>query len=1020
MSFEYNGAVITLQGISPDPASCSLINGKQFETLQRGDDVWCILQLYTVDPEEPTDDWPKEVQELISKFQELFEDPKGLPPRRPYDHSISFIPGVQPFRLRPYRYNPAQKDEIEKQVAELLKNGMIQVSTSPFASPVLLVKKKDGDWRLCVDYRRLNAFTVKDKYPLPVIDEFMDELVGAKWFTSLDMRSGFHQIRMKESDQCKTAFQTHHGHFEYKVMPYGVTGGPATFQRVMNNILAPLLRICVIVFIDDILIYSKTWEEHIQHVAAVFQILREHQFKVKLSKCFFARQELPYLGHIISAKGVATDPKKVIIVQKWPVPSSVKELRSFLGMAGYYRKFVRNFGIISKPLTNLLRKNVPYVWTSVHDQAFETLKTSLTTAPVLALPDFSKQFVIETDASDKGVGAVLQQDGHPLAFVSKALGIRNQGLSIYEKEYLAILMAVDHWRQYLQNGEFLILTDQQSLTHLDDQRLTTPWQHKALTKLLGLQYKICYRKGFDNKAADALSRIQSVEGQEVLAISQLQHVWLQQVMEGYLEHPETKKLLSDLSVQSPKGNFSLKDGLIKYKNKIWVGHNSTAQHSIIQALHASPVGGHSGIYPTYVKIKNLFAWPGLKKMVQDFVTQCTICQQAKTEKVKYPGLQPLPVPSYAWQVVTMDFIEGLPKSRNFNCILVVVDKFSKYAHFIPLSHPFTAMKVAMLYMDNIFKLHGLPQAIVSDRDRIFTSKLWQELFRLSGTQLKMSSAYHPQTDGQTERVNQCLEAYLRCFVHSCPCKWKDWLSLAEFWYNTTYHSSLNKTPFEVLYGQEPRQLGIDRVESCAVDDLKEWLSNRRLMTQLLQQQLLRAQQRQKFQADKNRTERSFSVGDQVYLKLQPYIQQSVMPRANYKLSFRYFGPFTVIEKIGVVAYRLQLPQSSAIHPIFHVSQLKRAVGTASQVSPTLPPSSAQFQVPLAVLQRRNVLRGDKTISQVLIHWSSWPISMSTWEDESELRQQFPAAPAWGQAGSVGGGRPSLLLSFKLVCCKFQM
>ena len=333
----------------------------------------------------------------------------------------------------------------------------------------------------------------------------------------------------------------------------------------------------------------------------------------------------------------------------------------------------------------------------------------------------------------------------------------------------------------------------------------------------------------------------------------------------------------------------------------------------------------------------------------------------------------------------------------------MVDKFSEYAHFVPLSHPFTAMKVAMLYMDHIFKLHGLPQAIISDRDRIFTSHLWHELFKLSGTDLKLSTAYHPQTDGQTECVNQCLEAYLRCFVHGCPTKWKQWLPLAEFWYNTSYHSSLGKTPFEVLYGHEPRHLGIDRIESCAVDDLKEWLSNRKVMIQLLQQHLCRAQQRQKSYADKNRTEHQFQLGDFVYLKLQPYIQQSVMPRANYKLSFRYFGPFKILEKIGTVAYRLQLPPSSSIHPVFHVSQLKCAICMDTQVSSTLPPTCTQFQIPQQILQCRMVCHNNQTIPQVLVKWSSWPSSMSTWENETLLRQNFPVAPAWGQPGSDGGG-----------------
>jgi hypothetical protein len=418
----------------------------------------------------------------------------GLPPKRHISHAIPLIPGAQPFRLRPYRYNPTQKDEIEKQVQELLQNGLIRESSSPFASPVLLVKKKTGDWRMCVDYRRLNALIVKNKFPLPVIDELLDELTGATWFTSLDMTAGYHQILMEEQDQYKTAFQTHHGHYEYTVMPYGVTGGPATFQQLMNHILAPLLRKGVVVFIDDILVYSATWAEHLQLLHEVFQLLLQHGIKIKLSKCSFAQKALKYLGHIISAARVATDPKKITDVQNWPPPETPKDVRGFLGLAGYYRKFVRHFGTIAKPLTELLKKGHIFQWTTIHQEAFDLLKHALTTALVLQLPDFAKQFIIETDASAKGIEAVLQQDGHPIAYISKALGPKNQGLSTYEKECLAILMAVDHWRSYLQHNTFIIKTDQRSLESLTDQRLTTPWQLKAYTKLLGLDYKIVYKR----------------------------------------------------------------------------------------------------------------------------------------------------------------------------------------------------------------------------------------------------------------------------------------------------------------------------------------------------------------------------------------------------------------------------------------------------------------------------------------------------------------------------------------------
>lgn len=482
---------------------------------------------------------------------------------------------------------------------------MIKESSSPFASPALLVKKKSGEWRLCVDYRRLNAYTVKNKYPLPVIEELFEELFEAKWFTTLDLRSGFHQIMVHEDDQYKTAFQTHHGHFEYKVMPYGLTGAPATFQFVMNHILAPLLRKCVVVFIDDILIYSKSFEEHVQHVKMVFQLLQEHHFKVRLSKCTFAQQQLHYLGHVLSAKGVFTDPSKVADVQKWARPTTVKDVRSFLGLAGYYRRFVRNFGVLAKPLTDLLKKGCHLCGQNLLNRLFNYLKQSLISAPVLALPDFNKPFVIETVASDTGIGAVLQQEGHPIAFVSKALGPKNQGLSTYEKESLAILLAVEKWKAYLLPAEFIIHTDQRSLVHLQDQKLNTYWQQKAMTKLMGFQYKILYKKGSTNCAADALSRMDHTES-TLAALSVALPTWLQPLQDSYANNPVAQKLLSSLALETTTGYYSLDQGIIKYKNVIWLGHSVDYQTQVTEQLHSIPIGGHSGFLVTYQRIKKLF------------------------------------------------------------------------------------------------------------------------------------------------------------------------------------------------------------------------------------------------------------------------------------------------------------------------------------------------------------------------------------------------------------------------------
>lgn len=323
----------------------------------------------------------------------------------------------------------------------------------------------------------------------------------------------------------------------------------------------------------------------------------------------------------------------------------------------------------------------------------------------------------------------------------------------------------------------------------------------------------------------------------------------------------------------------------------------------------------------------------MKADVKDYVQSCSICLKAKPDRARYPGLlEPLPVPNQAWQMISLDFIEGLPQSGRFNCILVVVDKFSKYSHFLPLSHPFSAQQVATVYIDQIYRLHGLPDSILSDRDPIFTSRFWKELFHQTGTKLRMSTPYHPATDGQTERVNQCLETFLRCFVHACPKKWSSWLALEEYWYNTSWHSSHGKSPFYVLYGHEPRHWGIESAAATPVTDLNVWLSERREMETLIRQHLLRAQACMKHQADKNRSERSFNIGDLVYVKLQPYIHSSVAKRACHKLSFKYFGPFPVLARFGQVAYKLLLPETSQIHPVFHVSAAQGSKTTRSGIS----------------------------------------------------------------------------------------
>ena len=543
-----------------------------------------------------------DMQFLLQTFEDIYQEPKQLPPEREIDHRINLKEGTNPINVRPYRYAYFQKSKIEKEVHDMLKLGLIRASTSPFSSPVLLFKKKDDTWRFCTDYKDLNVVTIRDRFPIPTIDDMLDELYGAALFTKLDLRSGYHQVRVHPLDIHKTAFRTHNGHYEYLVMPFGLCNAPSTFQAVMNSIFRPYLRKFVLVFFDDILIYSPNRTMHLEHVQKAFEILRHYNFFIKLSKCAFGQQEIEYLGHIVTSEGVKVDQGKIKAMLEWPKPTNVSELRGFLGLTGYYRKFVRNYGIIARPLTNLLKRG-QFSWSEEAENSFSALKQAMTTTPTLAMPNFNEPFVIESDASGDGIGAVLTQLGKPIAFMSRALGVTKQSWSTYAKEMLAIVQAVRTWRPYLLGCKFYIQTDQRSLKYLMEQRIVTPEQQKWVSKLLGYDYEITYKPSRENSAADALSRVVGSPSLNTLYVPQTS-LW-DAIKAASNEHPYMIRI-GKLGSENPGAPYWWRNGLVHYKNRVVIPPDSLLVTQLLQELLESPCGGHSGTLRTYKRLAQQF------------------------------------------------------------------------------------------------------------------------------------------------------------------------------------------------------------------------------------------------------------------------------------------------------------------------------------------------------------------------------------------------------------------------------
>ncbi|XP_021306280.1 uncharacterized protein LOC110431500 [Sorghum bicolor] len=641
---------------------------------------------------------PSAVLDLLQDLEDVFPDevPAGLPPLRGIEHQIDLVPGASLPNRPAYRANPEETKEIQRQVKELLDKGYVRESLSPCAIPVLLVPKKDGSWRMCVDCRAINAITVRYRHPIPRLDDMLDELSGSTIFTKIDLRSGYHQIRMKIGDEWKTAFTTKFGLYEWLVMPFGLTNAPSTFMRLMNHVLRAFIGKFVVVYFDDILIYSKSFDEHLDHIHQVLAVLREEKLYANIAKCTFCTDRVVFLGFVVTADGIQVDEEKVKAIKDWPTPTNVSQIRSFHGLAGFYRRFVKDFSTIAAPLNNLTKKDVPFKWGDDQEQAFVELKRKLCEAPLLQLPNFGKTFEIECDASGIGIGGVLLQEGKPIAYFSEKLNGPHLNYSVYDKELYALVRVLEVWQHYLLPKEFVIHSDHEALKYLKSQGKLNRRHAKWIEFIETFPYVVKHKRGKDNIVADALSRRCGLVTQLDTKV-----LGLESIKTLYATDSDFKEPFSHCIAGKGWDKYYVHDDFLFRTNKLCIPACSIRQ-VLLQEAHAGGLAGHFGIKKTLDMLSDHFFWPHMRRDVQRHVERCIICLKAKSRLNPHGLYTPLPIPTVPWEDISMDFILGLPRSqRGRDSIFVIVDRFSKMAHFIPCHKSDDASHVADLFFREI-------------------------------------------------------------------------------------------------------------------------------------------------------------------------------------------------------------------------------------------------------------------------------------------------------------------------------
>lgn len=978
---------------------------------------------------------PKQYYDFLDVFDRKLAN--SLPPHRSWDHAIDLLPGKHPPVARPYSMNQFELKALREYLDKELEKGFIRISRSPAAAPALFVKKRNGDLRFCIDYRGLNEMTVKNRYCLPLITETLNQLSRAKFYTKLDVISAFNKLRIKEGDEWKAAFTCRYGLFEPLVLPFVLSNGPASFQAYINHALRGLLDNFCTAYMDDILIYSDNIDEHRKHVKIVLQRLRESGLQLDISKCSFETTQVTYLGLIVSTQGILMDPKKVACVQEWPTPRSVRDVQAFLGFSNFYRRFIPAFSRIAAPLTNLTRKDAVFQWDINCDNSFQKLKAAFKEGTILAHFDHRRQTILETDASDYVTAAILSQYDdknilRPVAFMSKKMLPAECNYEIFDKELLAIVNAFETWKAELGSVEAptLILSDHKNLEHFTTTKKLNRCQVRWNEFLTDFNFKIVFRPGKQGGKPDALTRIsQDKPLNDKDERAQHQHQMLikpNQILRhldskphavlcpleltpsetSSEQHFEQEILLEDWDKHCAKDDYcqKIRAALANpgcNRNDIQLASCLLTDHSfslnqkeyvpeslreiLLRQLHDTPLYGHRGTAALYGLLNRRYWWPESHKDCVRYARGCEACLRNNPSVQKpYGLLQPLPAPKSAFRHLTLDFIGPLPicKIRGFNYrfILQVVDRLTKRVWIIAIERP-SARDTAEAFLNNIVRFAGLPDSLTSDQGRAFIDKTWKEIcYNLQITH-KLSTSYHPQTDGQTERANKTLEVYLRHYVNYHQDDWVKHLPIAEFCCNNHVNASTGVTPFFATFGHHPRMDFRPESDQPTSRNVPEFIAHMKDITKQCEEKMTLAQAYQSsFANEKRLPAPRYQVGDRVFLSLK----NLALARPSKKLDHIRAGPWRIIKMKTPLVAKLDLPFQLKIDNNFHVSLLRPAyVGFPSQHKEVPPPieiapSGHEVHEVEAVLDSR--IRRRKV--QYLIRWTG--DNVATWEPYEHL------------------------------------